>query len=101
VYPSIGLAGEARRAQRLALHLFLLFVTVLTTSAMGARLADNFERNRPVSADDLLAVAQIFTDPGSLLRGLPFSMALMSILLAHEMGHYLTCAYYRIDASLP
>jgi membrane-associated protease RseP (regulator of RpoE activity) len=25
----------------------------------------------------------------------------MSILFAHEMGHYLTCRYYGIDASLP
>ena len=25
----------------------------------------------------------------------------MSILGAHEMGHYLACRYYRIDASLP
>jgi membrane-associated protease RseP (regulator of RpoE activity) len=101
VYPAIGLAAEARRTQRLALHLLLLFITVLTTSAMGARLADNFERNRPVSADDLLSVTQIFTDPASLVRGLPFSITLLTILLAHEMGHYLTCVYYRIDASLP
>jgi len=101
VYPSIGLAAEARRTQRLALHLLLLFITLLTTSAMGARLADNFERNRAVGGDDLLAVTQIFTDPASLVRGLPFSLVLLTILLAHEMGHYLTCMYYRIDASLP
>jgi membrane-associated protease RseP (regulator of RpoE activity) len=25
----------------------------------------------------------------------------MSILLAHEMGHYLACRYYRVDATLP
>lgn len=25
----------------------------------------------------------------------------MSILMAHEMGHYLACRYYRVDASLP
>jgi membrane-associated protease RseP (regulator of RpoE activity) len=101
VYPAIGLAAEARRTQRLALHILLLLATLLTTSAMGARLADNFARNRPVSADDLLSVTQIFTDPASLVRGLPFSIALLTILLAHEMGHYLTCLYYGIDASLP
>jgi membrane-associated protease RseP (regulator of RpoE activity) len=27
--------------------------------------------------------------------------AIMSILLAHEMGHYLACRHYGIDASLP
>ena len=39
--------------------------------------------------------------PGRLLRGLPFSLTLMTILLAHEFGHYLACVYYRVDASLP
>ena len=33
--------------------------------------------------------------------GLPLTVALMSILLAHEMGHYLACVYYGIDATLP
>ena len=101
MYPAIGLAAEARRTQRFVLHLLLLLATLLTTSAMGARLADNFDHNRPVSADDLLSVTQIFADPASLLRGLPFSIALLTILLAHEMGHYVTCLYYGIDASLP
>ena len=29
------------------------------------------------------------------------SLTLMTILLAHEFGHFLTCVYYRLDASLP
>ncbi len=33
--------------------------------------------------------------------GLSMAVALMSILLAHEMGHYLTARHYRVDASLP
>ena len=36
-----------------------------------------------------------------MLKGLPFSAALLFILIAHEMGHFLTSKYYRIDASLP
>ncbi len=28
-------------------------------------------------------------------------VGLMSILLCHEMGHYLACRYYRVDATLP
>jgi membrane-associated protease RseP (regulator of RpoE activity) len=40
-------------------------------------------------------------DPTQILKGLPFSAALLFILLAHEMGHFLTSKYYRIDASLP
>ena len=90
-----------RRPARWSVHLTLFILTLLTTSAMGARLADNFAANRPLVATDLLAIAQIFTEPGSLLRGLPFSLTLLTILLAHEMGHYLACMNYRIDASLP
>jgi membrane-associated protease RseP (regulator of RpoE activity) len=29
------------------------------------------------------------------------AVALLSILLAHEMGHYVACRYYRVDATLP
>ena len=39
--------------------------------------------------------------PGILLHGLPFSLTLLSILLAHEFGHYLAALYHRVDASLP
>jgi membrane-associated protease RseP (regulator of RpoE activity) len=36
------------------------------------------------------------------LSGGPLLVAsLMSILFAHEMGHYLACRYYRVDATLP
>jgi membrane-associated protease RseP (regulator of RpoE activity) len=44
---------------------------------------------------------RIWHDPGFLLAGLPFSLTLLTILLAHEMGHYLACRYYRVDATLP
>jgi len=33
--------------------------------------------------------------------GLLLMAGLMSILLAHEMGHYIACRYYRVDATLP
>ena len=36
-----------------------------------------------------------------LRAGPEFVVALMSILLAHEMGHYLACRHYGVDATLP
>lgn len=36
-----------------------------------------------------------------VLSGLKLVSALLAILLTHEMGHYLACRYYRVDASLP
>jgi membrane-associated protease RseP (regulator of RpoE activity) len=34
-------------------------------------------------------------------EGAGLAIGLLSILLAHEMGHYLACRYYRVDATLP
>ena len=54
------------------------------------------------TSDDPLAIfGNIVRSPSVLLSGLPFSLAIMTILLGHEMGHYLTCRYYGIDATLP
>jgi len=39
--------------------------------------------------------------PSRLLLGIPFSAALLIILLSHEMGHYLLCRYYGVRATLP
>lgn len=38
---------------------------------------------------------------GGLEKGLRLAAGLLGILLAHEMGHYLACRAYRVDASLP
>lgn len=82
-------------------HGLLLALTVVTTSAVGARLEHNFRLNRPFLLEDLIAVLLSLAEPWSLAPGLPFALTLVTILLAHEMGHYLTCRYYGIDASLP
>ena len=37
----------------------------------------------------------------SLRAGLSFSLPLMAILLAHEMGHYLTARFHGVPTSLP
>jgi membrane-associated protease RseP (regulator of RpoE activity) len=37
----------------------------------------------------------------NLLSGVPFSVSLLGILLAHEMGHYFTSRHYGVPASLP
>ena len=43
----------------------------------------------------------VMAHPSRLLLGIPFSATLLFILLAHEMGHYLFCRYYRVRATLP
>ncbi|MDW8131934.1 MAG: site-2 protease family protein, partial [Bryobacterales bacterium] len=93
----------ARARKRYGLHLLLVALTLLTTSMMGARLAYNFRLNRPAFdlERDLAAVSELWLHPSRILDGLPFSLTLLGILLAHELGHYLACTYYRVDATLP
>jgi membrane-associated protease RseP (regulator of RpoE activity) len=89
-------------ASRWAVHWLLLGLTFLTTTIVGVVLSQSFENNRPLDLDQYVGVfAVIGARPLVLLQGLAFSITLMSILLAHELGHYFACLYYDIDASLP
>ena len=54
------------------------------------------------------AIYTIFTDFTPLQNGftylqygLSFSFSLLFILICHEMGHYVACRLYRVDATLP
>lgn len=94
------------RKQRYWLHAVLLLATIFTTLVVGARMEYNFQHNQPAFSlnDDegpFFPVRWTLSDPSRLLLGLPFASTLMLILLAHEMGHYLCCRYYGVDATLP
>ena len=93
----------ARARPRYWLHGLLLLSALITTTGVGARLSHNFQANRPAFEldQDLSALLEILSHPSLLVDGLPFSLTLLTILLAHEMGHYLTCVWNGIDASLP
>jgi membrane-associated protease RseP (regulator of RpoE activity) len=62
----------------------------------------DFQRNVPFDIEHELAMLTgIWSHPALLLLGLPFSLTLLTILTAHEFGHYIACRYYDVDASLP
>ena len=42
-----------------------------------------------------------FSPEGSLLSGLPYALGLISILLTHEMGHFIAARAHNVEASLP
>jgi membrane-associated protease RseP (regulator of RpoE activity) len=87
---------------RWALHWLLLGLTLLSTTLVGVVLARSFEINRPLDLDQYIGVfSALEARPTLLADGLAFSLTLMTILLAHELGHYFACRYYEIDASLP
>jgi membrane-associated protease RseP (regulator of RpoE activity) len=88
------------------LHLLLLLLTFLTTSIVGAQLQTNFDSGLPVFRNGdgfipLFPIEWLFHSPKLILRGIPFSLTLMLILLTHEMGHYLTARRYNVSATLP
>ncbi len=89
--------------RRYWLHALLLVATLFTTLAVGARLQHNFKRLHPAYATDpdFLPLFWALRQPSRLLLGVPFSLTLLGILLAHEMGHFLFCLRYRVRATLP
>src|SRR5262245_15128182 len=71
--------------RRVLVHGGLLALTALTTTFTGALMSD----------------PHLVPSIEWLAGGLPFSVSLLAILLCHEMGHYLMCVRYGIDASWP
>jgi Peptidase family M50 len=78
---------------RLWFHLVLLVLTIATTTVAGAF--------HYVSFISQFSGRRIPVDWSFFLHGLWYSGTLLGILGAHEMGHYLLCRRYNVDATLP
>jgi Zn-dependent protease len=92
--------------QRWWLYGLFFVLTMFSTTVVGARMQYNFLRRQPVFSlnDDTLSlfpIGWIAHHPANLLLGLPFSLTLMFILFAHEMGHYLYARHYRVYVTPP
>ena len=85
--------------RKIVLPIILFLSTIITTTGAGFFWHVSFVSQSPGEAAGRLS--GILNHPLDLLNGLPFAFTLLVILLAHEMGHYLTCRYYGIDATLP
>lgn len=70
---------------RLLLHLLLFVITFLSTLIAGA----------------MQAGVNVLEKPEMILKGFPFALTLMSILLAHELSHYFASKRHRVKATLP
>jgi len=81
------------------LNLVLFLLTCVSTLVVGTFLMLGFTGALSASMSGFFA--DVWSNPALLVNGLPFCIAIMAILLAHEMGHYLTCRYYGISATLP
>lgn len=94
------------RRQRWWLYVLFWLLTMFTTTVVGAGIEFNYLHHQPAFSlnDDAISPFSIgwaLERPANLLMGLPFSLTLMFILFAHEMGHYLYARHYRVYASPP
>jgi membrane-associated protease RseP (regulator of RpoE activity) len=79
--------------RRIWLHVLLFVLTAATTTSLGVLHYLSF-------ASDLGTREVSFTT-SAVLQGLLYSATILGILGAHEMGHYLACRVYGVDATLP
>ena len=82
-----------RREQRWK-HLLLLVLTLVTTTLAGGWHYAGFALDFGTGRIDITS-AELY------LNGLWYSLSILAILGAHELGHYYACRYYGVDASLP
>lgn len=88
------------------LYVLFFLLTMFSTTVVGARMEFNYLHRQPVvSLNDDTAewfpIVWALGRPANLRLGLPFSLTLMFILFAHEMGHYLYARHYRVYATPP
>jgi membrane-associated protease RseP (regulator of RpoE activity) len=75
-------------------HIALFLVTLVTTTLVGTHRYLAF-------ISDFSRVQVDLPESSALLHGLWYSVTILAILGAHEMGHYLACRWYQLDATLP
>ncbi len=84
------------------LNIVLFVVTAFSTFYVGIMwslsylYADALSQTSEFSLD-----IKIFNDPRVISLSVLYAVVLLGILLGHELGHFLTCQYYRIQATLP
>ena len=81
------------------INLYLLIATIFTTTWAGAMWWASYSDSSVLDTDWWWLRILITTD--FLMGFLTFSLPLMAILGAHEMGHYYYAKKHNLDASLP
>lgn len=92
-----------RPLRSVVIPIVLFLLTLLCTTALGARIAFHFERDLPGLdfLEDLNTFPELLHRPELLLDGLSYSLTLLLVLLAHEFGHYFACRYHGVASTLP
>ena len=93
---------EGRVRPRPWLNVVLFVVTCLSAFYVGLSWSVSYLYSDRLASDARFSPpAQAFADLRTIELGVVYAVVLILILLGHEMGHYLTCRRYRLDATLP
>lgn len=87
------------RRDRVWLHTVLLLLTVVTTVFVGGLHYFAYDLGFSTPADRVTPPS--FSALSFYLNGLWYSASILAILGCHEMGHYMACRQYNVDATLP
>jgi len=88
--------------RRIWLNIILFVATVLSTFFVGITWSLSFKYADVISQSPQIDLnVKIFEDPQIISLSIVYAFVLIGILLGHELGHFLTCQYYKINASLP
>jgi membrane-associated protease RseP (regulator of RpoE activity) len=89
-------------AKSLLLACLLFLLTLCTCLVAGTHFAVAYAHNEAVSWDEFTrAFTLVYRHPLALAAGLPFALTLLTILLAHELGHFFACRHHHIRSSYP
>jgi membrane-associated protease RseP (regulator of RpoE activity) len=76
---------EKHKSNITYVHIFLFVITLFTTLIAGA----------------IQQGVNVWNEPLSIWRGIPFSFSLILILGTHELGHYIMSRRHHVDVTLP
>ena len=115
--PALDFRQPWLSAREWRVHGGLFLLTVLTTILAGImlaapelpvpepRLASPLDYLLYVPLSYLYSITELlryaFSHPVLIVEGATFSASLLAILFSHEMGHYLACRYYKVNATPP
>jgi membrane-associated protease RseP (regulator of RpoE activity) len=91
------------RHGRLWVQVTLLLATIATTTFTGACHYASFtiDFSKMTTDGGGQLGGELFSDPMFYVRGLWYSLTILAILGVHEMGHYIACLRYGVDATRP
>lgn len=93
---------EGRKANKFWLNILLFIITCFSAFFVGLSWSVSYTYSDELTRDSqFVPTPQVFSDPRVIGLSLVYAGVLIVILLGHEMGHYLTCRYYHIEATLP